>query len=190
MYSKVVVPLDGSNLAEVVLPHVEEVARGFNVREIMLVSVTEKMNATLPVVQPGPPAKGLDYEPFRATTTQGGVIFSGTYQGERSVPVTMGKMTKTAYLYLARVAKGLDEKGIKTSINVLAGNPAEEILHFCEEQGADLIVMASKGNSGNSRWDIGNIADRVMRVSTVPVMLIKPPKELKETKKKRRGEPN
>jgi len=40
MYSKIVVPLDGSKLAEVVLPHLEEIIKGFNIKEVMLVSVT------------------------------------------------------------------------------------------------------------------------------------------------------
>ena len=42
MYSKVLIPLDGSKLAECVLPHVEELAESCETKEVVLVSVTER----------------------------------------------------------------------------------------------------------------------------------------------------
>lgn len=45
MYHKILVPLDGSELAECVLPHVEGIAQGCSTEEVILVSVTERTNA-------------------------------------------------------------------------------------------------------------------------------------------------
>jgi nucleotide-binding universal stress UspA family protein len=73
---------------------------------------------------------------------------------------------------------------------VLVGNPAEEIIRFARDQKADLIVMGSRGKSGLNRWDMGNVADKVMRAADVPVVLVKPSAGFKETKAKRKGKPN
>jgi nucleotide-binding universal stress UspA family protein len=81
----------------------------------------------------------------------------------------------------------LEQKGLKAEVNVLVGNPAEEIVRFVEEKGADLIIMASRGSSGFNRWDIGNVADKVIRATQAPVMLVKPGPGFKETKSHRKG---
>ena len=47
MYNKVVVPLDGSKLAEAALPHLEEIAKGCSIPEILLVSVTERIKGRI-----------------------------------------------------------------------------------------------------------------------------------------------
>ena len=101
--------------------------------------------------------------------------------------MTMGKMAKTAGDYLYKIADSLAKKDFNVTATVLAGHPAEEIVRFAEEQSADLIIMASRGKSGFSRWDLGNIAEKVIRATKVPVMLIKPAPDFKETKPKRRG---
>ena len=61
---------------------------------------------------------------------------------------------------------------------VLLGNPAEQIIAFAKEKGADLIVMATHGRSGISRWAysigaFGGVADKVLRASSVPVLVVR-----------------
>jgi nucleotide-binding universal stress UspA family protein len=85
------------------------------------------------------------------------------------------------------VANKLEKAGLNAQAAVLVGNPAEEIVRFATEQKADLIVMASRGKSGFSRWDMGNVADKVMRATDIPVFMVKPKPGFKETKPKRRG---
>ena len=48
MYKKIIVPLDGSKLAECVLPHIENIAKGSGTEEIILVTVTERVSGLLP----------------------------------------------------------------------------------------------------------------------------------------------
>ena len=55
MYNKMLVPLDGSQLAECVLPHVEDIAKGCDTEEVTLISVTEKVKVTRSVPDPGAP---------------------------------------------------------------------------------------------------------------------------------------
>jgi nucleotide-binding universal stress UspA family protein len=78
-------------------------------------------------------------------------------------------------VYLQRAAKKLEAKGVTVNIKVLTGDPAEAIVSFAEKGPCDLIVMASHGRSGVTRWAIGSVADKVFRASTVPVLMVKAP---------------
>jgi nucleotide-binding universal stress UspA family protein len=151
MYKKIMVPLDGSKLAESVLPHVEAIAKGTNAEEVILVSVTERVLGYRPVTDYSQPTE------------------------EKLVPEAVGKMEKQAQKYLDKVAKRLEAKGIKTETLVLLGNPAEEITLNAKHYGVDLIIMASHGRSGISRWTHGSVADKVFRASSVPVLMIRAP---------------
>lgn len=189
MYNKVVVPLDGSKLAEAALPHLEEIAKGCSIPEILLVSVTERIKGRIRQDQVFEASSSKSYDAPIPTVVniQAGLLFSTHSTGIQEIPLAMGKMAKTAYDYLCKIAKQLDAKGFRNQINVLAGKPAEEIVHFVEEQGADLIIMASQGKGGLNRWDISNIADKVIKTAKVPVMLVRPEPQFKETKPKRKG---
>jgi len=151
MYKKIMVPLDGSKLAESVLPHVEAIAKGTKAEEVILVSVTERVLGYRPVTDYSQPTE------------------------EKLVPEAVGKMQRQAQRYLNRVAKGLEAKGIKTETLVLLGNPAEEITINAKHYGADLIIMASHGRSGISRWTHGSVADKVFKASSVPVLMVRAP---------------
>ena len=75
--------------------------------------------------------------------------------------------------YLQRVADKLKAKGISTAIEVLNGDPSEAIVTYAENNPCDIIVMASHGRSGVTRWAIGSVADKVFRASSVPVLMVK-----------------
>lgn len=188
-YKKIIVPLDGSKLAEVALPHVEEIAAGCHVSEIALVSVTENMRVQVPRSEISEAVGGQQYEP-----TGGVVGFTGRmYEGESvpmmKVPATVGRMAKAAKNYLVKVAGQMEKKGLTPTVNVLVGNVAEELVRFADEEKADLIVMASHGHSGIRRWAIGSVAEKVFRATDVPVLLVKPKSGFKETKPRRKGKP-
>jgi|WetSurMetagenome_2_1015567.scaffolds.fasta_scaffold297397_2 nucleotide-binding universal stress UspA family protein len=200
MYKKVIVPLDGSKLAEVALPHLEEIAKKFNIPDILLVSVTEEIKGDIPrglVVEDASTREfhmaPVPTENFPLGSThmgQTGMIFSVNSSHLTPMPTRMGKMAKTASNYLIKVAKDLESKGLNSTIVILTGNPAEEIVRFAKDQNADLIIMGSRGKSGFNRWDMGNIADKVLRATEIPVVLVKPGRGFKETKAKRHGKPS
>jgi len=148
MYQKILVPLDGSKLAECVLPHVEEIATRCGVNEVVLISVTE-------------PVQGYRVFEDYSQETEG-----------RLVPEAVGKQQRQAQNYLNRVAKGLDAKGVKAQTEVLLGNPAEEISLYAEHRGCNLIIIASHGRSGLNRWTHGSVADKVFRAVRVPLLMV------------------
>jgi nucleotide-binding universal stress UspA family protein len=151
MIKKIVVPLDGSKLAECALPYAEEFALHFPESQLNLISVTERVLGFRAVDDP-------------TSTTE-----------QRLAPEGVGKMERQANRYLNRIAAGLKIKNIDVQTAVLYGKPAEEIIIWIETEKPDLLVMASHGRSGPSRWALGSVADKVSRGVNVPVMVIRAP---------------
>jgi nucleotide-binding universal stress UspA family protein len=63
---------------------------------------------------------------------------------------------------------------IKVTPLVRTGVPAEEIRRFAEEEGIDLIVMATHGRTGLKHIVMGSVAEKVVRISSIPVLTVKP----------------
>jgi len=145
-YKKILVPLDGSELAECVLNHVTAIATGCHVPEVVLLGVVE------PISQPV-------YAAF----------------GDEQVRDMQKKTQKYVASYLSKVADSLKEDGIAVQIVVVSGRPAEEILDYANKNQVDLIIMSTHGRSGISRWVLGSVTDKVVRHSVAPVLTISPP---------------
>ena len=190
MYKKVVVPLDGSKLAELALPHLEEIGKGCSIPEVLLISVTEKIKATIPqgkAYDEFVPERPVGTPPPTPVISQFNIVFSTYAAGVQQVPLTLGKMAKTAADYLCKIAKDLEKKGFKVIATVLIGNPAEQISRYVAQQDADLVIMAGKGKSGVGRWNMDNIAAKVIKDTCAPLLLVRPGPDYKETKSKRKG---
>jgi nucleotide-binding universal stress UspA family protein len=63
---------------------------------------------------------------------------------------------------------------LKLAQVVRPGSPAEEIRRFAEEEAVDLVVMATHGRTGLQHILLGSVAEKVVRLSKVPVLTIKP----------------
>lgn len=130
------VPLDGSELAECVLPHVEVVVKAYKVPEVTFLYVINPSDK-----------------------------YWGFSQKER----------ETASDYLEQIVKSTREKGLNVQFDILEGNPAESIIDYVTKKGADLIVIATHGRSGINRWAYGSVADKILRSSCIPVLMIRAP---------------
>jgi len=76
--------------------------------------------------------------------------------------------------YLAKVAADLKKSGVATETAIVSGQPAEVILDYAKQNQVALIIMSTHGRSGVSRWAFGSVADRVLRHSVVPVLIVAP----------------
>ncbi|NPA90733.1 MAG: universal stress protein [Chloroflexi bacterium] len=83
------------------------------------------------------------------------------------------ELHKTAKAYIDRWVQELQEEGDRVSGVVEEGKPADVIADFAQEKEIDLIVMATHGRSGITRWAFGSVADRVLRSAGRPVLLIR-----------------
>ena len=150
MYSKILVPLDGMELAECILDHVRAIVTGGQVSKIVLLTVVE------------PYEKGLP------STTWGGVI-----SAEHGAALAINSRAE-AKDYITKVADKLREEGMLVQPVVIQGRVAEGILDYAIKNQVDLIMMTTHGRSGPSRWALGSVADRVIRHSPIPVLIVSP----------------
>ena len=177
MYKRILVPLDGSKLAECALSHVEEIAKCCGSDEVILVSVTERvrlsLDSNMTMVTFG------DYGDYPVRTDS---LLGIEAQGHSEVrqpielkPGYFGKKEKQAQKYLDRIKQRLEAKGITIKTAVLSGKPAEEITNYASYRDCDLIIIASHGRSGISRWAYGSVAEKVFRSSCAPIMMVRAP---------------
>ncbi|MEJ2728684.1 MAG: universal stress protein [Deltaproteobacteria bacterium] len=76
---------------------------------------------------------------------------------------------------MKKIVESTRIEGAALSYEVLEGSVAATLAHWAEDKGVDLIVIASHGRSGISRWVYGSVADRVLRSACVPVLMIRAP---------------
>lgn len=149
MYKTIMVPLDGSALAECVLAHVEALAKGCLVKDIIFVRAVE---------------------PFTYPTYAGEVTIT---PNEINQINTENKLA--AENYLKQLTGRLKYENVQIRWEVLFGRVAEMIASYATKNQADLMVIATHGRSGVSRWVWGSVADRILRSACVPVLMVRAP---------------
>jgi nucleotide-binding universal stress UspA family protein len=130
MYQTMLVPLDGSPQAEIVLPYVKRFCAKFGSRAVF-VNVC--------------PVAGL-----------------------------AAHMCETYMKHIAELAQA-DLKGARVEVVAVAdpGNAASRILQEADRRKADLIMMASHGQSGRGQWELGSVVHKALNASKVPILVIK-----------------
>ena len=148
MFKKVVVCLDGSSLAEQILPYVAEGALRFNTK-VVLLRVLD-VPATVAWIQ--------------GTAADSNIVTEGSQREE-----------KEAKAYLESMATSLRARGLDVENVVLHRIAADEaILDYAQENDVDLIAMTTHGRSGLARAVLGSVADAVVRKSGLPALVIRP----------------
>ena len=149
MYQKILVPLDGSQLAECVLAHVDALGKGCQVKEITFVRVVE---------------------PFDSPS----VVAEYPIKPEEVIRIN-AENKALAEKYITKMVSGFKYEGVKVQGEVLTGKAGETLAEYASKNGADLIVIATHGRSGVSRWVWGSVADRILRSACVPVLMVRAP---------------
>jgi nucleotide-binding universal stress UspA family protein len=152
---KILVPLDGSQPGEAVLPYIEALASRLK-SKVSLLTVVE------PLYHIYPYSEGVGYY------GSAGVI---------RVPYTeaeMKPMTLVAEKYVKDINEKLSAKGIQTSYEIKTGSPGEEIIRAEAEIRPDMVVMSTHGHSGFGRFDHGSVADKVLHAGNTPLLLVRP----------------
>jgi nucleotide-binding universal stress UspA family protein len=148
MYGKILVALDGSELAEEILPHVEILVRDTNaVIYLLRVPVFSDVSTRLP----------------------------SSLTGHEAIPLLQEKedALREALEYVNRVKARLSATGLVVESAVKEGNPSDAITEFAREKGVDLIAMTTHGRTGLSRMLFGSVAERVLRATNKPVLLLR-----------------
>jgi nucleotide-binding universal stress UspA family protein len=145
VFTRIVVPLDGSELAERAIDQAAELARLTNV-PIHLVRVVDL-----------------------GRIGGGGSIVWGLTPW--ALQRALEEEQHASRDYLERMSRGLGDKGVVASSDVLHGNTADEIVAATTAD--DLVVMSTHGRGGLPRWFLGSVAESVARRAAGPVMLIR-----------------
>ena len=144
MYKRILVPLDGSELAEQILPYVRIIGKRLQA-QVELLRVFDPVS---PVLADPPHGRYLD---------QIATSFRNQTQG-----------------YLEGVASPLRKDGLPVSSIVHEGNPASLIVRESERESATLVAMSTHGRSGITRWVLGSVTDKVLHAATTPLLIIRP----------------
>ena len=140
---RILVPLDGSKVAEQVLPAVTPIAKSLGC-EMTLFQV--------PIIYASGSLIGEWYLPLHGH-------FETADQDARD--------------YLDRVSGRLNKQGIKASTATWVGAVAESIIDYAKVNDVDLIAMCTHGRTGIARWALGSVADRVLRAGDKPLLLVR-----------------
>ncbi len=158
MFKKILVCLDGSNLAEQILPYVIEQARRFR-SELVLFRVVS-VSSPVSLAIPGMP--GLPME---------------TRAGEKH----LAEEEKESETYLKSLAEKLQtEKKLKVSYDKVYGAAGPSIVEYSGKSGIELIAIATHGRSGPGRVILGSVADHIIRHASIPILLVRPTGEDKK----------
>ncbi len=151
MFKKILVCLDGSEIAEKIIPFVIEEALAIKSKVVLLRVVSIPSNLTLDI--PGSPAV-----PIRSS----------------SMPEQLKKEYNIAKAYLTKVSRPIRGQGIQIVCKTLIGFPGPTIVSYANENNIDLIAIASHGHSGLRNVLLGSVAEYIVRESGLPILMIRP----------------
>jgi nucleotide-binding universal stress UspA family protein len=151
MFKKILVCLDGSELAEQILPYAVAEALRFQGKLVLFQVVPEP------------------------------VAFSPGIPGVGAAPIQTDAMLKEskraldeARKYLEKIAAPIRKKGIKVETISIMGRAGEAILSYADKNNMNLIAIATHGRRGLERGVFGSVADYVLRESGLPMLVIRP----------------
>jgi nucleotide-binding universal stress UspA family protein len=140
---RILVPLDGSSVAEQILPTVVTVARAMG-GELILFQI--------PIAHVTGWMTGEWYLPVQGA---------------------LDTAEEDAQAYLSTVAGRLKEQGLDMATATAIGSVADCIVEYAEVNHVDLIAMCTHGRTGLARWALGSVADRVLRAGGKPILLVR-----------------
>lgn len=146
MYQKVLVPLDGSDLAECTLSHLKSLIKDGSVGEVTLLNIV-KIDIPWAEME----NRQFDLNALREP------LFAASRK------------------YLAEVESRLSSQGITVKKESIESNrPADTITDYAKQNSMDLIFLATHGYTGLKKLVLGSVASGVVNQSSVPVLLIRP----------------
>lgn len=141
----ILVPLDGSMLAEQALPLAQALANATRAH-LLLLQVVQAPDAG---------SKRI------------------LWSSEAEADAVLARWCADAEHYLRQTANVLQEMGVTTEVRAVLGDPDKVIHNLVADEAIDLIVMSTHGRSGLSRWYYGSVANKVMRSVGCPLLLVR-----------------
>lgn len=153
MYARIMVPLDGTTLAEAILPHAGELARRFDATIVLFRATTSFAEAVRETTPPEPLAAGA-----LAADVAERIVAAGE---------------EAAQAYLARMQQALTGQGLRVESVIAEGDPTAALTQAVKEQRIELLAMVTHGRSAFGRLFKGSVAADVLQDIDVPVLLVR-----------------
>jgi nucleotide-binding universal stress UspA family protein len=145
LYYRILVPLDGSEVANQALPHAQQLAAQSGA-ELVLFRVIPNLESKVSIIGNMPYVElNVEQQQYLADHATG---------------------------WLQRLADDLEAHGIKAQAVIDVGEAAERIVDYSVADNIDMIVMSTHGRTGLARWRYGSVTAKVMDAATCPVLLI------------------
>ena len=143
----IILPLDGSHLAEKIFPHVIYLANRLRLEVVLIRTYTLPTTGYFLATGVSPPAIGELGEKIKGEVTD----------------------------YLQAKVEELQAEGVeKASFVAIEGKGPEEIIDLARKTANNMVAMSTHGRSGIGRWVLGSVTDRVVCYSGDPVLVIRP----------------
>jgi nucleotide-binding universal stress UspA family protein len=158
MFKKIMVCLDGSKLAEQVIPYIASIAKMNDAEIILFKAISEP-----PTMSPNiPGSSGIPVQPT-------------------NIKSKLNKNLKESRDYLETLIRLLEEEGnLRIQTVTDFGSAGESIVNYANDNHVDLITIATHGHSGLERALFGSTADYVLRNSGLPNLIIRSKSEIQE----------
>ncbi len=143
MFKKILVPLDGSHLAEQAIPPAMTIAQATNA-ELVLMRVVVPLEVVAPFVEIQP-----------------------------AYDTALNRQEAEARSYLESLREQWQTTDFTIRVETRLGMVAETIVDCAQEHGVDLIVICSHGRTGLSRWVYGSVAEKVVRGAHCDTLIVR-----------------
>ena len=140
MYKNILIPTDGSEIAEKAVKHGVKLAKAVNAKVYGLYVI--------------------DISAFAGIPTE------AVWESMRTLLEEEGNKA------LETLKTHAEELGVEHEVIIKEGIPAEEIVETAKEKNVDLIIMGTAGRTGLDRFLLGSVAEKVVRTSSCPVMVV------------------
>jgi nucleotide-binding universal stress UspA family protein len=143
-FKRILYPVDLSESSAKIVPYVQSVAKKFEAKIFILFA-----------------ARAFDY-------------FTGMYVPYPSISRFEKEVIEGAEKRLYEFVDEHFSEFADTKTVVVAGDASEEIINYIEDQNIDLVIMGTHGRKGMDKIIFGSVAERVLKTSPVPVMVVNP----------------
>jgi nucleotide-binding universal stress UspA family protein len=153
MYQRILLPLDGSELAERILPHTIELARRFGATVVLLHAMTSRVEVL-------------------SRTASADPVGASPVTAEVAEDVVAAEEDSTTR-YFAHITERLQAEGLQVEQVIMEGDAVRTLAHVVKEQRIDLVTMATHGRSTLGRLFLGSVAESLLQEVEVPVLLLR-----------------
>lgn len=162
IYTKILVPLDGSELAAQALPQAEEIARKMGAPLILFRVLEDSVRLMAALPTPG----GMGIGGGAGATMLGVVSVNVDDEAHRQAATDASEA-------LDELATSLHHRKVAAEAVIDTGDPAKQIVAYADAHDVDLIVMSSHGRTGLARLAYGSVANKVLQTAPCEVMVVR-----------------